>query len=71
MSIYMKFFTGEEGRMPQEMFRHLCKQCAFNAECVEEQANILGYTFDKEECFNIPLIDMIGFEFPFEVYKTK
>ena len=69
MAIYLTFFTGEDGRMPQETFRHLCKQCAFDAECVELQANILGYTFQPEACFNIPLIDMIGFEFPYEVYK--
>lgn len=66
--MFVKFFIGNDGRMSIEMFRQLCIQYAFDAECVELQANVLGYKFYPEMCFNIPLIDMIGFEFPYEVY---
>jgi len=68
--IYVKFFDGREGRMSIDLFRELCVKCDYDAEQVEEAAKKLGYVYYPETVFEMRLIDMIGFEFPNEVYEV-
>ena len=67
--IYVTFFTGKDGRMELNQFRALCEAYDYDPETVECAAKELGY-FYSPVYGTIMLIDMIGFEFPFEIYDV-
>jgi len=69
--MYVKFFDGPEGRMSIDVFRYICMACDYDAECVQCKAKKRGYTYYAECVFGMALIDMIGFEYPFEVYDVR
>ena len=54
--------------MEISLFRQLCESSECDAECVKEKATKLGYAFTGY--LDIPLIDLIGFEYPTKVYRV-
>lgn len=67
--LYTKCFTDKNGRMAMDHFRAICEAVDYDPEQVLCLAEKLGYSF--QNILGLELIDLIGFEFPYEIYDVR